>query len=90
MKKIFLLIVVLVSFTEAKSMFLQDPSRTPNNPKQVDPVTTVDGSTGKYKKDHKTSTGKHFATDKKHIKTAKARYDNGLEKEKTKDTEPGK
>lgn len=90
MKKIFLLTIILISFFDVKSLFRQDPSRTPNNPKQVDPVTTVDGSTGKYKKDHKTSTGKHFASDKKHIKTAKVHHDDGQEKQKAKGTETGK
>jgi len=93
MKKLIILFIALLTFSSGKSMnpgsiLFQDPTRTPKNSNQVDPVRTVDGSTGKYKKDHKTSTGKDFATRKRHVKTAKPRKDNG--KEKPADNSQGK
>jgi hypothetical protein len=50
----------------------QDPSRTPGDPKQVDPVRMPSGSTGKYHKPKKAMSGKTFAHNKSHIKTSKS------------------
>ncbi|PBQ33400.1 hypothetical protein CNR22_16980 [Sphingobacteriaceae bacterium] len=90
MKKLALLLVTILTLNTVEGIsstllpVLQDPARTPKNSKQVDPVNTVDGSRGKYKKDHKHSTGKDFATRKRHVKTAKTKKDNGKEKQSTK------
>lgn len=50
----------------------QDPVRTPGDPKQVDPVRTPDGSTGKHHKPKKAMSGKTFAHNHSHVKTAKS------------------
>ena len=89
MKKLIILLIAFFTLNSVKSIttnsdFFQDPARTPKNSKQVDPVNTVDGSGGKYKKDHKHSNGKDFATRKRHVKTAKTRKDNGKEKQDSK------
>jgi|GEM_PF-4638201 len=74
-KTILLLIIISFACIGASSLisgnFEQDPARTPKEPGMAGPVTTVDGSTGKYRKKHKHPTGKNFARRKKHADTVK-------------------
>lgn len=89
MTKIIILLIAFFTLGSVKSRvnqpdLFQDPARTPKNSRQVDPVNTVDGSGGKYKKDHKHPNGKDFSTRKRHVKTAKTKKDNGKEKQQSK------
>jgi hypothetical protein len=59
------------TFSPQTNRLFQDPSRTPRYPDQVDPVRTISGSTGKYRKKHKTVNGHKFGKSYHHMKTAK-------------------
>ncbi len=83
MKKLLILLTFICLNTVMQA---QDPVRTPKNHGN-DPVNTVNGSTGKYKDKHKTSNGKHFATNKRKIK--KAKTESGKEKQTARNTEKG-
>ena len=48
----------------------QDPVKTSKNPRQSDKVRTVDGSTGKYKTQHKVRKS-NFVNNRLHIAKAK-------------------
>jgi hypothetical protein len=70
--------------TLAINSYTQDPARTPKGPRLSDPVTTVDGSRGKYRKKHKITNSHSWAYRRKHADTVKPRKS----KEKTKSPEP--
>jgi len=87
--KIFFLFILILSVelrseSAAKSInpiklySWQDPARTSDNAK-INPDKNLDGSGGRYKNDHKHANGKKFATNKRHIKTAKPNGSNGKE-----------
>lgn len=93
MKNILLLMILFILSQELRSMpsytlssnirtavAFQDPAKTSDN-KKIDPNKNLSGSTGRYKGQHKHANGKKFATNKRHIKTAKPKGDNGKEKE---------
>lgn len=65
------------------SWFYQDPAKTTKYPNSDPPVSSPDGSSGKYKKNHKSANGHHFASHHSHIKKAKkSSGTNAIEKKK--------
>ena len=95
MKKLLLLPFLVLFIGEMKSLnttplvslsYTKDPARTPKEPRLSDPVTTVDGSTGKYRNKHKHPNGKNWARRRKHADTVKPK-NQGKEKSKAKGTE---
>ncbi len=81
MKTFLLLIMVLITTTA----FAQDPARTPKEPATYDKVTTVDGSTGKYRNKHKHPNGHNWARRKKHADTVKPSKRKEKSKSKTRE-----
>ena len=65
------------------SWLSQDPAKTTKYPNSDPPVSSPDGSSGKYKKNHKSANGHNFATHHRHIKKAKkSSGTNSIEKKK--------
>jgi len=60
------------STTPKINRLFQDPVRTPRDPKQVDPVRSPDGSTGKHHKPKKAMSGKTFAHNHSRVKKSKS------------------
>lgn len=73
----------------AARTYTRDPARTPKEPRLSDPVTTVDGSQGKYRKKHKVINSKSWARRRKHADTVKPKKSKEKTKAKAKNNETG-
>lgn len=78
-----------ISLPLAAGTFTKDPARTPTSNNLRDPVTAVDGSTGKYRHKHKHPNGKSWARRKKHADAVKPKKNREKPKEKNMETAKG-
>ncbi len=76
---------VTPSPTNQVNRLFQDPAKTARYP-NADPIVSFDGSSGKYKKNHKTSNGHKFAHHHRHIKKAKKSSSGSNEKSHNENT----
>lgn len=98
MKKITITCLLFLAFWESKahhnpplsvSTYTKDPTRTPKEPKQADPVITVDGSQGKYRNKHKIINSKSWGRRRGHADLAKPKKGKEKSKNKTQSQESG-